>query len=575
MSSHDTTHEGFPADDSPDNSSGDADHSRQHGAHAAPDLTTMQARVAARVQAEEAQSTPPEKAKEPELSDDFILKCLKANRVGDAMIFNALHRGKFVFVKRWGRFLRWNGHHWEEDIMETVFAQVERVCEAYLRVVANLGKQAEGLAGDEKNMVESKREELLKRVNSLRAPNGREQLLRCTHTILDPLAITGDELDQQPMLLACKNGVIDLRTGDFRPGRPEDYILNACPIEWPGLDAPCTTFEKFIYSCHENEAIVSFLQRVFGYGIMGARDDHYWFVFYGARGRNGKDTLLKVLTAILGGDLASTIDTALLLDTKLPRNSAGPSPDVLALRGKRMAFATEAEDGQRFAMSKIKWLTGGSELQARGLQDKLYTFWKQTHLLFLLTNEIPRAKADDDAFWTRTLAVPWRLRFVDNPTTPDERQRDPKMEHKLMKELPGILAWLVRGCLEYQRQGLNPPEEVLACTRDRRNAFDDVGRFLAECCEVEHVVEGMDPSTRTGATTLLNAFNWWLHKNVDSSYSYSARRLGDILAKKGFPKRKASGMVYLGVSLLTEFEDEMAADSTEETAKTTRKRLFD
>jgi putative DNA primase/helicase len=475
--------------------------------------------------------------------------------------------------------LRWAGHHWQEDIMETALAAVEDVCSAYLRVAASLGKEAEGLAGDEKRMVESKREKLFQRVHLLRAPNGRDQVLRCTHIIDDPLAITGDELDQKPMLLACRNGVLDLRSGDFRAGRPDDYILNASPIEWKGIDEPCPTFEKFIYSCHENEAIVSFLQRALGYGIMGERDDHYWFVFYGARGRNGKDTLLKILTSILGDDLASTIETALLLDTKLPRNSGGPSPDILALRGKRMAFATEAEDGQRFAMSKIKWLTGGSKLSARGLQDKLYTTWKQTHLLFLLTNEIPRAKADDDAFWTRIMAVPWKLRFVDNPVTPDERPRDPKMEHKLMQELPGILAWLVRGCLEYQRQGLNPPEEVLACTKERRNAFDDVGRFLAECCAVEHVVEGTESNTRISATALLNAFNWWLHKNVDSSYSYSARRLGDILGKKGIPKKKSGGMVYLGVSMLPEVQDEMDADQLEASGKdakdSKRRNLFE
>ncbi len=555
----------------------------------ATSIDDMAARVASRVEVEQAQhgqapspstssvplassapSTPP-----VPLSDDFIMKCLKANRVGDAMLYNALHRGRYVFVKRWVRFIRWAGHHWQEDIMETAQASIESVCEEYLRVVANLGKQADDAVGDEKALLERKREDLLKRVSSLRAPSGREQLLKCTHTIADPLAITGDELDQQPYLLACQNGVIDLRSGEFRDGRPQDYVLNACPIKWEGIDAPCPTFEKFIYSCHENDNIVAFLQRALGYGIMGARDDHYWFVFYGARGRNGKDTLFKILTAILGDDLASTIDTALLLDTKHVRSSAGPSPDVLALRGKRMAFATEAEDGQKFAMSKIKWLTGGSNLMARGLQDKLYTTWKQTHLLFLLTNEIPRAKADDDAFWTRTLAVPWKLRFVDKPTTPDERPRDPKMEHKLMKELSGILAWLVRGCLAYQKDGLQPPEEVLACTRDRRTAFDDVGRFLEECCEREQVPEGGDSALRTSATDLLNAFNWWLNKNVDSSYVYSARRLGDILGKKGIPKKKSGGMVYLGVRLLPEVTVEMAVDAdAKEAAKSKGRKQY-
>jgi hypothetical protein len=126
-------------------------------------IADMQARVAARVEAEK-ETLPASKKQAPVLSDDFILKCLKANRIGDAMIFNALHREKFVYVKRWGRFLRWAGHHWQEDIMETALAAVEDVCSAYLRVAASLGKEAEGLAGDEKRMVESKREKLFQRV---------------------------------------------------------------------------------------------------------------------------------------------------------------------------------------------------------------------------------------------------------------------------------------------------------------------------------------------------------------------------------------------------------------------------
>jgi phage/plasmid primase, P4 family, C-terminal domain len=545
-------------------------------------------RVEERIQAEQAGQDKAEdgggqkKAEQPdELSDEFILQCFRANRVGDAMIFNALQGGRFVFVKRWGRFLRWAGNHWEEDIQDTALAEVESVCEQYLRVVSKLSKQAESLEGAELKANQELRKGLLGRVSLLRDTSGREKLLTCAHTIREPLSITGDELDQQPYLLAARNCVIDLRTGDSRPGRPEDYILNACPIDWKGIDAPCPEFEKFMLSCHDdNQVMVDFLQRALGYGVLGCRDDHVWLVFYGARGRNGKDTLLKTLMAVLGNDLANVIPTEMLLDSRMPRNSGGPSPDVLSLRGKRLAFASESEDGQRFAMSKIKQLTGGSLLSARGLQDKLYTYWKQTHLLFLLTNEIPRARADDDAFWTRLLAVPWKLRFVDNPSTPDERQRDPQMEYKLQAELPGILAWLVRGALAYQREGLAPPEMVLACTREKRDSFDDVGRFLRECCEVERVPEGEESDLRIGATDLLKAFNWWLHKNVDSSYSYSPRRFGDVLSKKGIPKKKSGGMVYLGVRMQDEVLEEMEADlelenDKKETKNTKRKKLFD
>lgn len=546
------------------------------GAASPEDITR---RVEARVELEAA-SAPKAKAAEP-LPDKFILDCLRANRVGDATLFCTLHRGRFVYVKRWGRFLRWAGHHWEEDIMQTALAAVERVCEEYLRISSTLWAEASKLEpkSDELKANEKQREELHKRVTILRNTAGRDQLLECTHTIDTPLAIDGKELDQQPHLLSFKNGVVDLRTGAFRDGQPEDYILNACPIAWePG--ATCQPWVDFLLSCHgDNAEMVAFLQRALGYGILGSRDDHVWFVFYGARGRNGKDTLLKTLMRVLGGDLANTIPTELLLESRIQKNSAAASPDVLSLRGKRIAFAMEAEDGQRFAMSKIKWLTGGSYLQARGLQDKLFTTWQQTHLLFLMTNEIPRAKADDDAFWTRLLAVPWKYRFVDNPTTPDERQRDPHMEYKLQACLPGIAAWLVQGALDYQAKGLCPPEAVLACTRERRDSFDDVGRFLTDCCEVERAPEGEEPKSRIGATELLAAFHWWFKKNVDASYSYSPRRFGEVMTKKQIARKKSGGMIYLGVTLKPEVALDMAADADAEDTKHSGKRgkggLFD
>ena len=541
-----------------------------------PKSADIARRVQERVK-QEAAATP---AKAPEvLKDSFVLDCLRANRVGDAILFNALHRGKYIFVKRWGRFLRWAGHHWEEDIMQTALAAVESVCEEYLRVMANLADKMAEAVKDDKKAIERQREELHKRVFLLRDKSGRERLLECCHTIHDPLAIDGKELDQQPYLLAFRNGVVDLRTGDFRPGRPEDYILNACPIQWEDINAPCDLWLDFLRSCHDGDnEVVDFLHRLLGYGVLGSRDEQIWSVFYGARGSNGKDTLFKIIEPILGSDLCGVIPTELLLESKMPRNPSAPSPDIMSLRGKRMAIASEAENNQRLAMAKIKLLTGGGKVQGRGLQDKLLTSWKPTHLLFLLTNEIPRSKADDDAFWRRFLAVPWKIRFVDNPKAPDERPRDAHMEHKLMQCLPGIAAWLVRGALEYQRQGLNPPEVILACTREQRDAVDDVGCFLRDCCDMELAVEGKEPSTRIKADELLEAFNWWFHRERDASYSYSSRRLGEIMKKKQIPWKKSSGIVYLGVSLNQDTATDLAAwqdasDSRGED-KPRRKKLY-
>jgi P4 family phage/plasmid primase-like protien len=241
------------------------------------------------------------------------------------------------------------------------------------------------------------------------AEAGRDNLLDCVATIDEPLCIEGKELDQQEYLLACPNCVIDLRTGESSPGKPEQYILNACPTEWQGL-TPSRRFMDFLLSCMDGDAeMVSYILRLLGYGLLGRRDDHIWAIFHGPRGRNGKDTLMKILFAVLGSVLVIDVPTAMLMQQTFQRSGSQPEPDIMALRGAKIAFASEGEAGQKIAMSKLKKLTGGSIITARGINDKLMTSWKQTHLLFFLTNELPKMRSDDDAFWTRLHAVHWPI----------------------------------------------------------------------------------------------------------------------------------------------------------------------
>jgi putative DNA primase/helicase len=406
--------------------------------------------VESRVKEEEQGAPKLEEKKDEKLPISFLRDCLFANRVGDATLFAALFRGQFVFVERWGRWLRWGGHHWVEeapDMQRFALAAVERVCEQYQRILVECNDAEEG---------SEIFKQVRKRLNVLRDKAGRSNLLDCAATIDEPLCIEGKELDKQEYLLACPNCVIDLRKGEASPGKPEQYILNACSTEWKGL-TPSGRFQEFLRSCFDgDEEMVKYILRLLGYGLLGRRDDHIWVMFHGPRGRNGKDTLMKILFAVLGNALAIKISTAMLLQQTFQRSSSQPEPDIMAMRGAKFAFASEAEAGQKIAMSKLKDLTGGSFITARGINDKLMTSWKQTHLLFFMTNELPKMRSDDDAYWTRLHAVPWPIRFVDDPKEPDERKRNPRMETELEEEASGVLACMVMGCMDYLANGLQP-----------------------------------------------------------------------------------------------------------------------
>lgn len=521
------------------------------------------AQVAARVAAEKeilAAAQKPTAVAALEITDDFILECLRANRVGDATLFSTLFRGKFVYVKRWGRWLRWVGHHWQDDIEDISEAAIEEVCRLYLRVAEKKQQEAdEEMDKELKKRPQDIADSAVRRVNLLRDKSGRENLLTLAHKIEYPLRIVGDELDKKYYHLACPNGVIDLRTGEQHPGNPADYILNACPTPWnselaklpPDGPSPCPETEKFLLSSmDDDQELVAFIWRLLGYGLIRDRRDHIFSIFWGEHGRNGKDTLIKLVTHVLGPTLSGDVPVEMFLAMQQTRSSSAPSPDVLALRGMCFAWINEAEEGQRFALAKLKKLTGGSFITARGLQDKLQTTWVQTHLPIMTTNELPKAKAEDAAFWHRAILLKWTLSFVDEPEHPYERKADKDLMKKLEREAEGVLIRMVRGATEYLKFGLCVPEKVKAWTKEQRSHWDDIGRFISEWCEVEE--ERDDPASyklQIKATDLHEAFCIWYARNVDKRFGISGKKFGEQLNKRNIPFKRSNGVQRLGITL--------------------------
>ena len=496
-----------------------------------------------------------------EISDDELQGYINENRVGDAKLYCRLHRGTVVYVKYWERFLIWGGHHWIEDDYDAAFQRIEDVCELYLRLAERKQNEADEADKEDKAKIQSIADAVLRRVNLLRDTNGQEKLLQMVRRIRDPLAILPKHIDKQHYVKACPNGVIDLRTGELRPGRPEEYILNAIATEYdPSLlekDDPCPETNKFLLSSMDgDQELVEFIWRLLGYGLITERRDHIFTIFWGEHGRNGKDTLIKLVTHVLGQTLSGDVPVEMFLQMQQPRNSSAPSPDVLSLRGMCIAWINEAEEGQRFALAKLKKLTGGGYITARGLQDKLQTTWLQTHLPIMTTNELPKAKADDAAFWSRAILLKWPLSFVENPEQPYERPADKNLDEKIQAEARGVLARMVRGSMEYLRDGLKIPDKVREWTREQRASWDDVGLFINDWCEQEPHQDNPDNyKTRISATDLHEAFCLWYARNRVRRFSISAKKFAEMLNKKDIPSKKSNGRYRLGIRLNAEGEN--------------------
>mgnify|MGYP001062801895 FL=1 len=512
----------------------------------------LEAKVAARAAAIEAKVADkiPAPPKETKLPKDFVLDCLNRNKVGDAALFCALFRGKYVFVQEWEKFLYWSGHFWQVDMRsKRALADSERVCEAYMNAWAE--------CNDEEGSPLHKK--ILKRLDSLRSPKGRKDMLECVTTIDDAPVISYEQLDKQPYLLATPTGVVDLRTGECSPGKPEQYLLSHCPTPWRGIDEPCREFEEYLQTCMDDDhEIKDFIQRLLGYALLGEKKHHIWVIMYGPLSRNGKDTLMNIVKRILGKNLHVRIPTNMLMDQKFERDSSQPSADMMALRGAKIAYASEAKKRHSLDQAKIKDMTGGGYITARGLTDREMTEWKQSALIMLLTNYLPKINSDDDGFNARTICIEWPVKFVPNPVREYERKIVYGMDDRLEKEDSGILAFMVRGCMDVIANNLRIPDKVLRYTADQIDSFDDIGKFLKECCILEDPpTGGREFKTRTAASDLLKICNWWCKNILGNSYPFTPKQFAPALEKKGIPTKKSSIMYYLGVTVKEEIEEEI------------------
>lgn len=473
----------------------------------------------------------------------FVLECFRANEMGDGILYAELNKNKFLynaFSKMW---MCWTNHYWENDELDTSIAAVEEITRLYIIEAKKLVDDIANAASEQtKQYYKDLQKNLYSRISKLRAHYRRKNVLQFARSNnINSLAIKGDQFNLNPWVLACKNGVIDLRTGKLNSGRPNDYISKAAPIEWNGIDEPAPIWEMFLNDIFEgNISLIEYVGRLLGYAITGLNIEHIFPILSG-QGRNGKGTLINTLIKYVLGPLAAPIQAEMLLSQKYPRNAAAPSPDIMTLYGLRIAFASETDEGRYINASKIKWLTGDDILTGRNPNDKFSTNFIPTHTLILSTNNMPNAPSDDFAFWERVHLIPFNLSFVNRePVKDNERRADQNLPDRLKDEASGILAWLVRGCLQWQKFGLDPPPIVLEATHKYQRRQDILGDFIDEC-----LIE--DPLAETPANILYDAFKKWWEENM-SKTPWSIKKFGHAMTKR-YKKEKHGHYIYYGITL--------------------------
>jgi putative DNA primase/helicase len=352
-----------------------------------------------------------------------------------------------------------------------------------------------------------------------------------------------ESLDTAPMLLNLANGTLDLGTGKLRAHRRADLLTKIAPVAFdPTAKAPI--WDAFVArAMNGNAELIAYLARVIGYGMTADVSEHVLGFFFGG-GANGKSTFLGAIHAVLG-DYASPAPRGLLFRT---RNEPHPTATA-SLHGRRFVTCSEIEEGQAFDESLIKDLTGGDPIKARRMREDFWTF-SPTHKLFLSGNHKPTVRGDDEGIWRRIRIVPWLV-------TIPEAERDPELPEKLRAELPGILAWAVRGCLDWQANGLATPGVVTEAGADYRKENDLLGEFLRLNVRFE-------PDAKITRKELRETYTAWCSEN--GADPYGAKRFSSRLRERGVREagvRQAGRVLngWRGIRLLTDGERSTNAEA--------------
>jgi putative DNA primase/helicase len=431
-----------------------------------------------------------------------------------ALEFSRTHATTLRYVAKWGKWLIYDGTRWTFDEKLKTYSLARQLC----RIAAKAVNKSKNLA---KSIASAKTRNA---VVTLACSDRRH-------------AASIDQWDTDPWLLNSPGGVIDLRTGNLRQHRIANYMTKITAVT-PDADCPTPLFTAFLKDVTNSDAeLQAYIKRMLGYSLTGVTTEQALFFLYGTGG-NGKTVLINTVRGIIG----DYHKTAPLETFTAPTSDRHPT-ELAMLRGARLVTVAETEAGKRWAESRIKNLTGDDPVPARFMHQDFFEYVPQFKLI-VYGNHKPALNAVNEAIRRRVNMLPFNVTISDD-------KRDRNLPQKLEAEWPGILTWMIDGCLQWQRLGLQPPEIVTEATDEYLEAEDTLTRWIDECLI-------RDPRASATSEDLFASWKGWAIDNGE--WIGSQRKLSNDLGDKGFAPTRigdkgARGFKGLGVRKRTSFDD--------------------
>ena len=401
------------------------------------------------------QAEQPEK-KPKELSAKQMLLKEGAHDEGNAQCVHVRYKGKFLHSESLG-WLVHTGTHWTMDEAE---AKVERAITETL--IARLN------AAIKEEMSEERIKKFIP--NSGRVQGAKSQLRSLVSVVPEKFDIEADYLN-------CKNGVVDLRTGEVIEHSPGQRFMHCTAVNYNPKASQDLWWEWLIGAVGLEMA--DWLQIAVGYTLTGHTREEIMFYLFGPP-RSGKGTFTETLLNLLGSPLAKEVGFSMFL---AQRTGDSQNFDLAPLKPCRFVAASESNSYERFNEAKIKALTGGNEVYC-AFKHKTHFGYKPQFKIWLSSNQPINADPDDEAVWGR-------LRVVEFPHSHlGHEDKSLKYNMRSNENLEGVLAWAVDGAKRWYALGTSGLPEVAGSAKTKqahRSELDNVQAWIDENCEKSDV----------------------------------------------------------------------------------------
>jgi P4 family phage/plasmid primase-like protien len=455
---------------------------------------------------------------------------------------------------KWYRFVR---HRWIEDecgtslrrhISEELRERYKIKCDECSKHMADVSKDDEKL-----KMWEGLSSKIMEILAKLSSSSHKDHIMKeARERFFEPEIQFMDMLDNNPYLMCFKNGVLDMKTKVFRPGRAEDYLSKCTNINYVKLDRQksATTIaeiEDFMAKLFPNPELRKYMWQHFASILIGVNFDQKLHLYIGG-GENGKSVLLDLLSQCLG-DYYAISPISLITQDRQKQGSA--TPDIVALKGLRLTSLSEPSKGAQINDGAMKELTSGVEpIKGRNLNSNHITFIPQCKIV-VCSNNFMKVNTQDHGTWRRMAVEDFEALFTDNPVTddpdkPHQFKKDATLKDKFPEWREVFMAMLVEIVLVTNGR-VDPCKIVDNSSMKYREREDHVAEFIRDKIM-------MEPTGKVTKTEATNEFNLWFSNTYGRGGGPTVKEVHEYLDKK-FRSGKYSGG-WSGIRIRYERNDE-------------------